>query len=389
MKTTSMTLIATAVWCGCQVEDGQRGSQALALQAPQGLYGIDLAQDQLILVDSSDASQSVVGSLGMSVDSVGADFSCDGTLWAFSSTGTNEHSLYTVDLNTGAATVVQTFDTTGYSPGVGFEFGPDEKTLYWRTNDHLATLDIASGTVTPVSSYGGNSVSLTINPDTCDDFLSSSANRLNGYSTDGVETAGPATVAGISSLAAAPDGTLYAHAGARLYSIDIDTGAGNLIGNLSLATPGLAFGPDEVTCTPSCPFCDPRTQGFWKRQCAGPHPSGEHERLPDYVAEISVVEPFDAVDSVESMCERLHPAPRNDKCEQAEAQFMAVLLNRASTRLSNSCCVAGDDGNTTSGAVVAAIEELLGDPGRTFDDCVEAQALAADLNEGDALCDNQ
>ncbi len=41
------------------------------------------------------------------------------------------------------------------------------------------------------------------------------------------------------------------------------------------------------SCQPVTP--DVRTQGFWKRQCRGPHPSGEPDDLPAYVDAVDVV----------------------------------------------------------------------------------------------------
>ena len=134
--------------------------------------------------------------------------------------------------------------------------------------------------------------------------------------------------------------------------------------------------------------CEPHTQGFWKRQCAGPHPSGEHERLPDYIDAFNDALTFAGVADVGALCDRLNPAPENDKCEQAEAQLGALLLNLASGRVSSDCCVASDV--TTAGRVGDAVTEadaLLASAGRTFQDCVRAQEIAASINEGRVLCD--
>lgn len=142
------------------------------------------------------------------------------------------------------------------------------------------------------------------------------------------------------------------------------------------------------------PLCEPvedpdvRTQGFWKRVCAKPHPSGEHENLPDYVDCVSSTDTFADVDSVDDLCDRLHPDPKNDKCQQAEAQFMALLLNVCSGRVATCNCI--DDpylGESTVGNVVDFIDFLLSNPDRTFDDCVLAQSIAAAINEGLTLVD--
>jgi hypothetical protein len=123
-----------------------------------------------------------------------------------------------------------------------------------------------------------------------------------------------------------------------------------------------------------------------------PHPSGEHEALPGYVDDVSAFDPFMDVGTVDELCARLQPTRgryrgRVDKCEQAEAQFMALSLNRASGRLTGNCCVDIKPFDT-AGEVIAEIEALLGSPGRTRDDCVDAQSLADRINTGDGLCDS-
>ena len=134
--------------------------------------------------------------------------------------------------------------------------------------------------------------------------------------------------------------------------------------------------------------CDPRTHGFWKRQCRGPHPSGEHERLPDYVSCVSLTATFASVASQDAICDVMwFGPPNNEKCEQAEAQFMAMLLNICSGRLDRSCCV---DSELTAAATVGEaemeIDALLSNPDRSFDDCLLAQAMADSINTGEALC---
>jgi hypothetical protein len=127
--------------------------------------------------------------------------------------------------------------------------------------------------------------------------------------------------------------------------------------------------------------------GFWKRQCDRSHPSGEHENLPDYVAEISAIAPFTDVSSEADLCDRLRPSPETDRCEQAEAQFMTLLLNRASGQLLDDCCVDGSGTDaTTVGAVIDEIEALLGNLSRSVEDCEQARALATGVNDGTWLC---
>ena len=144
------------------------------------------------------------------------------------------------------------------------------------------------------------------------------------------------------------------------------------------------------------PFCVPeeepdvRTQGFWNRQCKGPHPSGEHQNLPAYVDCVNDTVTFADVDDVDALCDRLQPPVKNDKCEKAEAQFMALLLNLCSGRVAECNCVFDPDlGETTVWDVVELIDLLLSNPIRTFEACVLAQAIADAINSGLTLvpCD--
>jgi hypothetical protein len=133
---------------------------------------------------------------------------------------------------------------------------------------------------------------------------------------------------------------------------------------------------------------DVRTQGFWKRQCKGPHPSGEHDNLPDYVNRVNSNETFVKVVDVDGLCDRLNPIPKKDKCKQAEAQFMAAFLNVASRRVGGSNCLDDPDLKaTTVGEALSSIDGLLSNPGRDIDDCVLAQAIADRINNSKTLVD--
>ncbi len=178
--------------------------------------------------------------------------------------------------------------------------------------------------------------------------------------------------------------------GAFVWSIDLATAqatqipiAGGYNGTYGMAS---AF----CAAPPSClgpPSCAPLTQGFWKRQCKGPHPSGEDQNLAGYVACVASQATFAGVTSAADICDRLHPDPQNDKCEQAEAQFMALMLNTCSGRLQRACCMDSSfTPATTVGAAIDEIDALLSNPGRTFSDCVRAQAIADDINTSRALC---
>ncbi len=141
----------------------------------------------------------------------------------------------------------------------------------------------------------------------------------------------------------------------------------------------------DFCCTP-VPDPSQRTQGFWKRQCKGRHPSGEHARLGSYTPCVAATATFSGTGGAAEICRELHPRPARAKCEQAEAQFMALLLNTCSGRLAE--CNRVEDstlGYTTVGETIGHIDALLSNPARSFKDCVEAQAIADAINNGHSL----
>jgi hypothetical protein len=152
---------------------------------------------------------------------------------------------------------------------------------------------------------------------------------------------------------------------------------------------GVAFLPcPGSSCAPAVPpRCEPLTQGFWKRQCRGRHPSRENEHLDEYASCVAASLTFGAAASADDECRALNPSSPRDKCQQADAQLMALLLNACSGRLDRACCI---DSSLTSavtvGEAIDEIDALLANPGRRFRDCVRAQAIADAINTGAALC---
>jgi hypothetical protein len=140
-------------------------------------------------------------------------------------------------------------------------------------------------------------------------------------------------------------------------------------------------------------ICAPKTQGFWRRQCAGPHPSGEHQMLPDYLSCLNEHDVFSELADTGEMCAVLNPqevthaSQKERKCLQAESQVMALALDICSGRVSESCCV--DSVDTIAISVHLAVAEaaaLVADENRTFADCRQAQAIAGSINTGAGLC---
>jgi hypothetical protein len=145
------------------------------------------------------------------------------------------------------------------------------------------------------------------------------------------------------------------------------------------------------SCKFTVSFCpaarEVRTQAFWVRQCQGPHPSGEAARLPGYVDAVNDTGTFAAVATVGALCDRLVPQPANNRCELAEAHFLALLLNRAAGRIADSDCLKDPAATaaTTVGAAVLQIDTWLRKPRRTAAQCTQAQELAERINNSTNL----
>lgn len=147
----------------------------------------------------------------------------------------------------------------------------------------------------------------------------------------------------------------------------------------------------SVGCVNTCNgTCDGNVKGYgwWKRLCRGPHPSGEFISQQD-VDCVNNTCTFAEVQTVEQLCAELNPDPQNDKCEQAEADFMSLMLNVCRCRASGTQPIDSHcGGNTTVGPVVPAIDAKLCDPGRTHSDCVSASCAGNEINSGQALWAN-
>jgi uncharacterized repeat protein (TIGR01451 family) len=129
--------------------------------------------------------------------------------------------------------------------------------------------------------------------------------------------------------------------------------------------------------------------GFYKRLCRGPHPSGEFLSQVD-VECVNDHCPFGGVATVADICDRLSPDPQNDKCEQAEAQFMTLLLNYCRCGLGHHQPVAASCGpDTTVEQAIAGAEEHLCPSTRTHQDCIVAHDCETEpINNGSALWAN-
>lgn len=391
--------VTTAPWPGPR-PDGGLADPCLRCDA---LYSSD-GSGRLFEVDPEAGTSTLIGSLPTVMFDIAA--SGDGRLFGVSGSG----QLYEIDACDASATLVGGAGF-GFVNGLGGQVGGG---LLYTQGPPLGAVDTLSGFAAstiggsigggPPGWCGGSSGDLAQSP--VDGLLYSTLGCFGACGpADALVTIDPATGDVLAEIGCLVDdggsaisaafgvafdacGTLWlaAASGATVYEVDTSTAAAT-----SIAVGGGfngTFGMASVPCPSSAADCGPKTQGFWKRQCTRAHPSGEHEMLGAHVGAVGASETFAGLGTVEELCAELTPSPRNEKCEQAEAQLLALLLNLASGRLSPCCCVVLPDGTTsTAGEVATAVDALLARPLRSFADCVRAQGMAAALNEAASLCD--
>lgn len=170
----------------------------------------------------------------------------------------------------------------------------------------------------------------------------------------------------------------------RAYRFDIESGTilevlDTGVGGGYLA--GLVIKGECLVCEP---LCDQRTQGFWRRVCEKPHPeepNGVEPYVDDVVALGSPI--FDGFTSDE-ICDLMDVSPpENDMCRKARRQFMALLLNIASGRLTT--CQSLTDGRSVQDAIDLIKSMLAAAPDPLA--CASAKTIADDLNNGRGLFD--
>jgi hypothetical protein len=140
---------------------------------------------------------------------------------------------------------------------------------------------------------------------------------------------------------------------------------------------------------------DPRTQGYWHRQCLGVPESeggidpGREGRGPQSPTEPGFVDELMpcADDRLEDLgfyglltCEGMDAYPPSDACERAEKQLTALILNVCSGRLQDGCEVdvsAQGCASTNVGDLIEEIASLI-----FSGDCQVAAACAGEVNEG-------
>jgi hypothetical protein len=169
------------------------------------------------------------------------------------------------------------------------------------------------------------------------------------------------------------------------------------VGNAAMGPDGLAITLiREEICDP-----DPRTQGYWHRQClgAGLITPGRMGRGPQEVLEPDFKNLVPSVDTIleNTVAEfggtcggGMDANPPSDPCERALKQYTAFLLNMESGRLQESCVIDLSVEGCSSTTIGGLVNELAGliNSGDT-DNCKQAAACAGTINEheGVGVCD--
>ena len=116
-KVSRFTGVATPI--------GDQGQEVTGLAAsPAGIFGLGGdGRDNLVRIDPATGAATEIGKLGtVSPRDGGLDFAADGTLWGIEDAGFRDPSrIFTVDLETGAATVVATVHLENGTELGGFE----------------------------------------------------------------------------------------------------------------------------------------------------------------------------------------------------------------------------------------------------------------------------
>ena len=123
-------------------------------QSDDALFGIDLSNTNLVSFNTSTGEATIVGPLGTGENLAGMSFSMDGTLYSIAHSSGN---LFTVDPDTGAATLVATGPGTG---PLGLAVHPVTDVLYTATfisglDGVLETVDPVTAVRTPVGTMVG------------------------------------------------------------------------------------------------------------------------------------------------------------------------------------------------------------------------------------------
>jgi hypothetical protein len=286
---------------------GIPGIEALAFHPDGRLFGIDDAQDRLVVLDLATGAASVVGSLGAEVENPGFAIDATGAAWlASDNLASGSQPFYAVDLATGAASLVgeQGRDLQGLMAIGRALYGiNDEEPGLFRVDPRRGTATRLATLLAPFqgecpsleAAPNGDWIALNdagaiflVDPATGDAGLVATTRagfeslaiphaQVCAYSIDsdvgdqlhvldlltGANVAiGPVGFTDVEGLAFAPDGRLFGiddDGTPELVEIDLGTGAGRAVGALGVAISNPGFAIDAsgqgyvISDTPSGP----------------------------------------------------------------------------------------------------------------------------------------
>jgi hypothetical protein len=146
------------------------------------------------------------------------------------------------------------------------------------------------------------------------------------------------------------------------------------------------------TCTPAFSGLDqpdPRTNGYYKRLCHGPH-SGDRLTDADAACVARSTATFAGISTVREICDVIEPSrPNNDVCDRTEDDLMVLALNICRARVCTSSGIHSQcGGNTSVGQSLTESDEILSNPDRGVETCSHAKCLDEEINTGRAFGSN-
>ena len=147
-----------------------------------------------------------------------------------------------------------------------------------------------------------------------------------------------------------------------------------------------------------CMDPDPRSQGYWHRQCLGvpaseggldPGLSGRGPQSPTEpgffpgLMECALLKLGSFGFSGQTACEGMDASPPSDSCDRAEKQLTALVFNVCSGRLTHHCEIDLE----AEGCASTRVDDLLGEIAHLISggECHQAQSCAEAVNTGRAL----
>jgi hypothetical protein len=131
---------------------------------------------------------------------------------------------------------------------------------------------------------------------------------------------------------------------------------------------------------------NPRTNGYYKRLCQGPH-SGDQFGDSDATCVASVAATFSGISTVADLCAVLQPnRSSNDPCGKTDIDLLVLALNICRARVCTTQSIDSQCGsNDNVGQSMAESDGILNSDTRDGTSCAHAKCLDEEINTGRAL----